>query len=435
MRFWENEEGITLFTPTKPYRQELGNELVLKSVAHMEDVERLAAFNGALHDDRVAAMTRALILHHPNTRPNHWLFVEDESTGQVVSSLCLIPWTWRYEDVELKAGEMGAVGTLESYRHRGLIRAQVARHSELLRQGHYDLSHIQGIPYFYRQFGYEYAIPLEGGWRVEPHLIADAPPHERPRYDFRQATLDDLPVLMRLYDEAASLLSISTVRDEASWRYLFGPSLQTETAAETWLVLDQAELPIGYFRISQHGFGEGLIVSEVSRLSSEAAMAVLRQLKAFTTARGKPYLRLNLPVGSALVQTARHRGAHDLSTYAWQIRLLDVGHLLRKLAPLLERRIAASPFAGLTQNVCLNLYREAFELRFEEGKLIEVEPLGFSNRGDVRIPPLLAAPLLLGYRSREELAQAHHDVSVRGEWQYLVDVLFPKVASFIYTIY
>ena len=66
----------------------------------------------------------------------------------------------------------------------------------------------------------------------------------------------------------------------------------------------------------------------------------------------------------------------------------------------------------------------------------EVESLGFSDRGGcIRLPPLLLAPLLLGYRSYQELAQAHHDVSVGGELQYLVDVLFPKVSSFIYTIY
>ena len=420
-----------MFVSPKPYRQELDDELALKSVADERDAERLAAFNGVIHGEGVAAMTRALIFHHPNTRPEHWLFVEEKTTSQVVSSLCLIPWTWYYEDVALKAGEMGVVGTLEAYRRRGLVRALVARFDELLREGGYDLSHIQGIPYFYRRFGYEYAIPLEADLRVETHLISDAPL----RYTFRLATLDDLPALMQLYDEAAQDLCISAVRDEAAWRYLLGPSLQTEMIAETWLILDEAGQPAGYFRFPQHGFGEGLIVNEVSHLSSDASLATLRQLKALAAGRDKPYIRLNVPAGSALAQVARYRGAHEAGTYAWQIRLMDVGRLLQKLAPVLERRIAASPFAGLRQKVCLNLYREAFELRFKEGKLAAVEPLGFSRRAGIRIPPLLVAPLLLGYRSREELAQAHHDVSVWRKWRHLVDVLFPKVTSFIYTIY
>jgi predicted acetyltransferase len=424
-----------LFTQTEAYRKELGDNLVVKSLAYEKDIERLAAFNGTIHDEGVAAMTRELITHHPHTRPEHWLYVEDESTEQIVSSLCLIPWTWRYEDVELKAGEMGIVCTLPAYRHRGLIRAQAVHHAELLREGEYDLSQIQGIPYFYRQFGYEYAVPLAGGWRVDLHLIPEASPDDPQPYFFRLANLADLPSLMRLYDEAADDLNIHTVRDEAEWRYLFGPSTQTEMVAETWLVLDAEQEPIAYLRVPQHGFGTGLIVNEVSRLSAETAMAVLRHLKVLGQERNKLTIRLCLPAESTLIQAARYRGAHDMGSYAWQIRLVDVGRLLKKLAPVLERRIDNSSLAGLTRNVCLNLYREAFELRFEKGKLTAVEPLGFSDRGGIRIPPRVFAPLVLGYRSREELRYARPDVSIGGEWQHLVDVLFPKMSSFIYTVY
>jgi hypothetical protein len=112
-----------------------------------------------------------------------------------------------------------------------------------------------------------------------------------------------------------------------------------------------------------------------------------------------------------------------------------VGRLLLKLTPILERRIAASPYAGLTESLCFNLYREAFELRFQAGKLDAVEPLGFCDRGGISVPPLLAAPLLLGWRSREELRYVRPDLSIHREWQHLVDILFPKVDSFIYTVY
>jgi hypothetical protein len=414
----------------------LKDGLILKSVVDKHDADRVAEFNGVIHDSGVADMARELILNHPDTRPEHWLYVEDESTSQVVSSLCLIPWTWRYEDVELKAGEVGLVGTLEAYRHRGLIRAQFARHAELLREGGYDLSHIQGIAYFYRQFSYAYALPLEGGWRLDLHLIPQPSENEQPaRYTFCQATLDDLPTLMQLYDEAANDLSISTLRDEGTWRYLLGPSLRTEMTAETWLIQDTSGQTTGYLRIPQYGFGEALIASEVSCLSAGAAAAVLRQLKALALERNKPGIRLNVPRKSTLVQAARHLGAHDAGTYAWQIHLPDLARLLSKLGPILERRLAASPYAGLTEALCFNLYREAFELRFQEGRLVAVKALGFSDRGGMRVPPFLVAPLLLGWRSREELAHIHPDVSAHREWQYLVDILFPKVDSFIYTAY
>ncbi len=423
-----------MLTSTTPYNRPLGDGLFLKSVCDHNDVERIAALNRQVFGPHEAEFGSALILHHPATRPEHWLYIEDETSKQVVSSLVLIPWDWRYEDVSLKSGEVGIVATLESYRNKGLVRSLMARHRELLREGEFDLSHIQGIPYFYRQFGYEYAMPLDVHWNLELHAMPDKPADSL-LYSFRLATAQDIPLLMRFYDEATKSLSISTLRDERIWHYLFEHSPSTVLAAETWLVLDAAQQPVGYFRIPFQGFGEGLIVNETSRLSSELATALLVHLKGVTQERGKPYIRLDLPDSNDLVRVAASFNAHNDGHYAWQMHLVDVGRLLRKLTPVLERRIAASVFAGLTRTLCLNLYREAFELCFEKGKLRTVKPIGFSDTWGIKIPPLLLAPLLLGYRSREELRDMYPDVSISGEFQHLVDVLFPKLESFISTTY
>jgi predicted acetyltransferase len=423
-----------MLVPSTPYQKELTDGLVIRSVADEADVERLAAFNGTVHGAGVAGMTRELILNHPDTRPEHWLYVEDHKTEEIVSSLCLIPWTLHYSEVSLQAGEMGIVGTREDYRHRGLVRAQVARHAELLQAGGYHLSHIQGIPYFYRQFGYEYALPLEGGWRVELDTIEAATEEESST--FRLAGNDDIPVLSRLYEQATAHLTVHSARSESVWRYLLGPSMHTEMATETWLVLDGQQQPMAYLRIPYEGFGEGLIVNEASPLDARAAGSVLGQLKRWSVERDKPYIRLCLPENSPLVAAARyHCGGHSLGYYAWQIKLVDVPRFLLRIAPVLERRIAESPLDGISEQVVLNLYREAFALLFHEGRLDDVRPLGFSEQGGIRIAPLLLASLVLGYRSREELAQAHLDVSVSGRWRQLVDVLFPKQTSFLYTAY
>lgn len=422
-----------MLTSCTPYREELPGGLALRSVRDMQDVERLAAFNGVVHDQGVADMTRELILNHPGTRPEHWLYVEDPRTREVVSSLCLIPWTLTYEGVSLQAGEMGIVGTREDHRHQGLIRAQAVRHAELLREGGYHLSHIQGIPYFYRQFGYEYALPLEGGWRLELDMVQDAP--ASPNYAYRLATPEDVGILGKLYRQAASNLAIHAERDEGIWHYLLGPSMRTEMATETWLISGPDSKPVAYVRIPNGGFGEGLIVNEASPLDVRLSTDVLRQVKAWCVERGKPYIRLCLPETHTLVQAARYLGAHSLGYYAWQIRLVDIQRLLTRIGPVLERRIAESPIAGLSEDVCLNLYREAYTLAFREGRLTGVASIGFTGHGGIRIPPHLLAPLLLGYRSREELAQTYHDVGVSPRWQPVVDVLFPKQPSFLYTAY
>jgi len=297
------------------------------------------------------------------------------------------------------------------------------------------LSHIQGIPYYYRQFGYEYALPLEGGLRLELRHVPPASASPDETFTFRLATSDDVPALMRWYEEAAQDLVIRAVREEAIWRYLLTDAQGTETAGQYWIVQRDGGSEVGYVALPQQHFGEELAVSEVSRLGFEAALATLRQLERWAVERDKPGIRLNLPAGCALMRVARSLGAHDLGTYAWQIHVPDMVALLRALTPVLERRIAESPFAGLTRDVRISLYREAIWLRFEAGRLTNVTNLGFTAGEPIRFPPLQFIPLVLGYRTREELQAAYPDVGVAPTWRLLVDTLFPQVPSFIHTIY
>jgi GNAT superfamily N-acetyltransferase len=377
-------------------------------------------------------MTYNLIAHHPNTRPEDFLYVADQSTGQIVSSICLIPWTWRFEDVTLKAGEMGIVGTLPAYRGRGLIRAQVARFKEILREGNYLLSQIQGILYFYRQFGYDYAIPLEGGWVCELH---DLPTGEVAGYHFRQAAREDIPILASFYNEAAQTVAIHAPRDEAIWDYLMTRTLGSETAREFWLVLDDAGQPVGYWAIALEGFGTGLIVSEASRLSGPAGAAIMPRLRRLAEERGKGCVRFNLPAFDDLVQIAQGFGARDVGMYPWQIHLPDVGGLLKALAPILERRLPGTPFAGLTETITLNVFREGFSLDFRAGKLAEVRRVPGVEESEINLPPNLLPLLLLGYRTVEDLHSCYPDALIVDARRPLMNTLFPRVRAYIHTIY
>jgi predicted N-acetyltransferase YhbS len=417
---------------TIPYRQPLSDGLVLRTATDKRDVDRVAEFNGLIHEPQVGAMTRELFRHHPNTDPEDLIFVEDEGSGQVVSSLCLIPWTWRYETVQIPAGEMGIVGTLEPYRRRGLIRAQVDYFKRRLHKRGCLLSHIQGIPTYYRQFGYEYALPLEGGLRLE---LRHVPALRQEPFQFNLATLDDLPTLARLYEDASQDLAISAVRDSAIWRYLLTHSQETEMKQDVYLLRNAEKAIAGYMCVPHTHFGEELVISEVSRLRYDAALAVLNHAKKLATERNKPGLRLNLPANSTLMRLARPLDGYDMGTYAWQIHVPDTVALLRALAPVLERRISGSPFSGLTHDLRLNLYRETVLLRFEGGHLTEVASEGPTGKGEASFPPGQFVPVLLGYRTVEEQHTGYPDVDVTPVWRLLIDTLFPKVPSFIHTIY
>lgn len=412
--------------------RELSGGLRLRAVADRADIERVAAFDAQIHGEGTASTWRAWMAEHPHAYPEGWLLVEEQATGRVVASLCLLPWRFRLGGVELRSAEMGVVGTLEEYRGRGLQRALNRYYDELLREGGFDLSHIQGIPYFYRQFGYEYAVPLEAWWRLELHMAPEMAPAG---YSCRQAGLADLPVLARLYDEALAPLELVALRDEVVWRYMLGPGLSTETGAETWLVRADDGAPAGYFRVAHHGFGEGLIVAEASLMRPAAAQAALAQIRQLARERRKPYLRLNLPADTPLVTAARGLGGYDGRAYAWQVRLPDPPALLRKLGPVFERRLAASDYAGHTGDFVISLYRQAFALRFADGRLVAVAPPVPDAQADLRLPPPLLAPLLLGYRSLAELNHMYPDAFVSGPSRALSETLFPRLRAWFYQQY
>lgn len=415
-----------------PLSRPLTGTLLLKSVCDEADVERLDAFNAAIHGSEVQGFTRNLLLHHPHAHPDDWLYVEDTASGHIVSSLCLIPWTWRYDGIDLKAGEMGVVGTLPDVRRQGLVRALVGCFKERLQAGGYHLSHIQGIPYYYRQFGYEYALPLEGGWRLELHQM---PLADADGFRFRPASVDDIPMLQAYYDEASRTLDIHAVRDADIWRYLLEHGIHTDTARAFTLVLGDDGQPVGYYGIALNGFGTGLIVSEASRLGHAAASACLPRLRRLAEERKKDYVRFMLPAGDDLLGAVEAAGGRDWGTYAWQIHLPDLPHLLRAIGPALERRLADSPFAGLSEAVALNTYRQTFTLHFEGGRLQSVTAAPEdAEQAAVHLPPNLLPVLVLGDKSAGELVSQYQDVYCRAG-KPLIDTLFPRRRAYIHTIY
>jgi hypothetical protein len=149
------------------------------------------------------------------------------------------------------------------------------------------------------------------------------------------------------------------------------------------------------------------------------------------------------------VQIARYYGASYLDTYAWQIHIPDIARFLGKIASVLERRLAKSPFATLTEEVRINFEREALTLHLRNGQITPVQSLSAAE-GEIRLPRRAAVPLILGYRSRNQLSGCSPDVeeapaSGCGDETYpinlspkeahLIDVLFPKMMSHIYYIY
>jgi predicted N-acetyltransferase YhbS len=413
--------------------ERIGEHLLLRTVRDAQDAERFVALSAQINGAAEGSMCGRLIQHHPGTTFADYMLVEDERTGEVASTTCLIPWRLQYENVTLDAAMLEMVVTHPGYRRRGLVRAQIEAFHRTARARGFDLSIIQGIPYYYRQYGYAYALDHQP-YQLLPSSAIPSPVQSEPgSYSLRMATANDDSTLTALYAQALSPNGLHTLRDQDYWRFLI--------EAAHWDV-HLLELPDGRaqaYYAAMHPLDEqaGIEVGESGATNHAAAMALLRQLKAKT----QGLIRLGGAGHTALLDAARSLGSTPLPGDQWLLRITDIAGFLAKIGPALERRLAQSDCAGLDAPLCINLYREAFLLNFEQGKLVEVKALGFvdaslgADGGDLCIPRDAFVRLVTGYRELDELRDAWPDIVVRPRSRRLLDVLFPRIASCVWMPY
>src|SRR5689334_8696005 len=204
---------------TQPVLQRLDGGLTLRTPRDERDIERLAAFVG-IHMRETSGITTERVLHHfPTLSRDEYFFVEDEATGEVVSNLCLIPWQCRFGQVTLDVAMLEIVATHPDYRKRGLIRAPMAAFHTAALEQNLDLSFMEGIPHYYRQYGYGYAGDHAATDGLPSSRIPELPAHIAPVH-LRPATVADIPDLVRFYNANFNALDLYTLRGEAIWRYV-----------------------------------------------------------------------------------------------------------------------------------------------------------------------------------------------------------------------
>ncbi len=420
----------------------LGDDLRLR-FATVDDIEALAQFNGRIHANEgfnafVAQWTREFASpSHPTCGPDNVTLVEDTRTGQIVSSMCLIPQTWTYDGIPFPVGRPEAVGTDPGYRRRGLVRAQFdVLHARSDGAGHLAQG-ITGIPWYYRQFGYEYAIDLDGGRCVYPSLIAPLKEGEVEAYRFRVAAPDDLPLVMDLYDRDCARSLVACPRSAAEWkRSIFDASTESAAHHALHIVETSAGRSVGLIRTSRELSWRGLfpvrMFSVIEGQSLRAVLpAALRWLKVQAEAVGaaaqKPQPALHFELGEQHpVFEAAPECFHKITpSYAWYMRVADVPKFLNCIAPVLERRLAQSALNGFSGEIKVTEYVRGFKLKIEQG-VIGAEPWTPDDSDHAMFPPYTFLQLLFGRRSQGDLRAMFPDCVLQDEAAALFEVLFPR---------
>ena len=432
------------------------------------DVEPIAALLGAtlrraqdeMPNPRTVAATRLILQSDfPYMTAGDAAVVEDTGGGEPSIVACVFFWrhTWSFAGIPFGVTRPEMVASAPSRRRRGLVRALFEMiHARGAAEGH-QASAITGIPYFYRQFGYEYVLDLEGSRTAYFPLIPDHDDHGRAEAcTLRPAALADADRLKAMYDASrgGSLVWHEAPREHwcSEIRLWDDPRVRDADVrshgadSRYWMIETREGEIAGSIRIATRRRGRGLHVEELVfapgadvESIAPALMRALRELGLRTPA-------VRDDVGACCEIVLALGASHPLydllgddvapkreQPYAWLVRIPDIPGFLRHVRPALEARLESSVFVGSQGSLEIDLYRDGIRIVINRGRLTEIEPWRASvpetESTAMGCPPLTFLQLLLGYRSLDELTAMFPDVWVRSERRLLLNTLFPKLPS------
>ncbi len=374
----------------------------------------------------------------PDDAVDHRLVVEDPDAGpascavvvdgdRVVSTALLLDETVRVGRagepgaVTLPAGQVELVATNTAYEGRGLVRALMGwAHERSAERGHL-LGVMIGIPYFYRLFGYEYAIDIPPA----PELtgVPDAPGTGR----LRPATADDLPAIVRLQDAVQAGADVAVPHSTPRWRWLLARDGTT-----VWVVERDGEV-VATGRATDPD--EGVLLAEAAAVDHAAAADLVAALAATA---GDDALAVQRRPGAVAEVCGPLWAEPSPLAEQYYVRLPDPAAVLDALRPVLWQRHLASGLDREGRDLVISTFGRHYRLPQGPDGFGPVQ-VGGPMQGPGAAKGLGCAPdhlaaLLLGPRGMAGLKRIRPDVYPGGDAEWF-EALFPPLASDLLMFY
>ena len=443
------------------YRRELGGGL-LQRWSSPEDTENIARLCGLVFRDKedeplnirmMESVERHMSGDFPLMGSGDYAVIEDTNKGGIPLVACTCLWRreWEYEGIAFGVGQPEFVATHPDFRNRGLIRKLFEMvHARSESEGHL-VQGITGISNFYRQFGYEYALELEGRRVTFLSLIPKAPESTPEPYSLRTATPEDIPLLMELYNGLRSSSMVWNMFSVRFWHYQIEEVKDPTMAGKQMcvrMIIDNMNKVQGYLMMATKRWSKSLDVYALNITPDVSWQAVTPPLLRALAVYGMqiPAVKLDVPpfheisfwLGSShpvYEVLGEALAPYYEPPYAWYLRVPDVLAFIRHITPALEYRLANSTAVFYTGEFTLDFIRGGMHVVFDKGRITRVEPWRapvYQNTADASCPSLVFLQLLFGYRSLDELRYAFPDVRVENsKAEVLLNALFPKKFSWV----
>ncbi|TFG05703.1 GNAT family N-acetyltransferase [Candidatus Thorarchaeota archaeon] len=406
------------------------------------EIDEVVHFNTEIFGPAYGEFLKRLVENLPGFKSEMNSFIRDADSGRIVSSVVAFPSDWSYDGIIIRNLELVFLGTAEAYRNRGLFNVLYTYLDRLIREGEYEISSVQGVPYFYRKYGYDLIIPTSYNCPINlpigniPVLKSESEP-EFMNIAIRSAEDSDFDILMILLQETNQKSLVSAVRSRELWRIQERLRMEISWNFDTF-VLEKNGIVDGYFRLLEYGSmsqTNSLVVPESSIRSYDSTMRTLYFIKALAEEKGVRTLKVPGHLSSNLGKLALdYGGTHNLM-WKHQIRVPDLTRFLNKIRPVLEKRLKGTMFENLTKEIFLNTYRSCHRLKFVNGSLDPIENIGAQPPNtyvELCFPPDSFKALMFGDSSLSELKKQNLEISIGRGYRELFETLFPTRESFIY---
>ncbi len=379
----------------------------------------------AFPDEGVDVLGKRLYDNHPEMTARSFYALWDGYT--MVATLNIIPQTWSIGGVPLRMAEMGLVATHPSYRGRGLQRRLNAEFDKQTKVEGYHLAGLEGIPYFYRQFGFEYAVPLDENATIPLAKL----PYEGSTL-FSPLLQSEIPQAMKLLENMQKQYAVHSIRSFREWETQEKTGWVGEHNSTTYALKERGMLK-AYIRVETKD--KEILLHEHAGIDPKASPRVAAFLRRLGEEKGATDLVSRESYSEPFSKYLLRLGASRRAAYAWQMKVVDHKWTLETLAPVFEERIETSPLKGYTGSIPFNFYKVAVTLSFKDGKFTRAVEVPAEQKGDVLINPRIFPKLLLAYRSLDELIAEYPDVRIKSEYIPIINTLFPKCEAHIHTCY
>lgn len=329
-------------------------------------------------------------------------FVDD----RLACTMGVFPFTVRLNGASVSMGGVTAVGTLPSYRRRGLLRQVMTRGFETMRERRQSYAILwASMAAIYQRFGYGLAAS-QVKYTFDPRFATFETPYQPAGSISMETSEDAYPAIKRLYIEWATPRNLPIHRSAPLWQASTLRPPKKDYAVYVAIYRDPAGEPRGHLVYSTHeeqwpkpGPGQTLTVMDFIALDMDAYRALWEYIRGHDLV-GKVVMRNALgeddPAPDLLLEP-RNLSRHT-SDAIW-MRIVDV-----------EQALAQRPYGSrgdltiaIPADECCPWNAGTYLLE-TDGPSAMVSRTG--RKPDLTMRPNSLATLLAGHRSATHLARA-----------------------------